>query len=71
MVFIAMTATQSVCSQWSLLMYQLQYRRLYPAYLQDEVRKCERQLSPLSVVCASLSADCLTDNVTIAKVSIT
>lgn len=51
-------------------MYQLQYHHLYPAYLKDEVHKCERQLSPLSVVCASLSAVYLIENVTIAKVSI-
>lgn len=70
MAFIATTATQSVCSQQSLSMYQLQYRHLYPAYLRDEVHKCERQLSPLSVVCASLSAVYVIENVTIAKVSI-
>ena len=43
---------------------------LYLAYLRDEVHKCERQLCPLSVVCASLSAVYLIENITIAKVSI-
>ena len=43
---------------------------LYLAYLRDEVHKCERQLCPLSVVCASLSAVYLIENITIAKVSV-
>lgn len=45
------------------------YTTWYTAYLRDEERECERQLTPLSAVCASLSVFPLYEDIAIARVS--